>query len=59
MFGESFGLNDRVNGMDILLGLIQAAITVGAIALVIILVAALFPIVFSLGTGIDKRINNQ
>ena len=45
--------------MDILLGLIQAVITVGAIALVIVLVAALFPIVFSLGTVIDKRINNQ
>ena len=45
--------------MDIVLGLIQAVITVGAIALVIMLVAALFPIVFSLGTIIDRRINNQ
>lgn len=45
--------------MDFVIGLIQAVITVGAIALVIVLVALLFPVIFSLGTMIDKRVNNQ
>lgn len=45
--------------MDFILGLIQAAITVGAIAFIIVLVAALFMIVFSLGSMLDKRVNNQ
>jgi hypothetical protein len=45
--------------MDFLLGLLQAAITVGVIALIVVLVAGLFMIVFSLGTMMDKRINNQ
>lgn len=45
--------------MDLLIGLLQAVITVGAIALIIMLVAGLFVTVFSLGTMIDKRVNNQ
>lgn len=45
--------------MDLLVGLIEAAITVGAIALIMILVAGLFLIVVSLGTMMDKRVNNQ
>lgn len=45
--------------MDFLIGLIQAAITFGAIAIVILLVAALFPIVFSLGTMFDKHTSNE
>lgn len=45
--------------MDFLIGLVQAAFTVGAIALIILLVAGLFMIVFSLGAMMDKRINNQ
>lgn len=45
--------------MDFIVGLIEAAITLGAIALILVLVAGLFMIVFSLGTMMDKRINNQ
>jgi hypothetical protein len=53
------GLNDRGNDMDILLGLLQAAITFGAIALVILILAGLLMLVFSLGASFDRRINNQ
>lgn len=45
--------------MDVIVGLIQAAITVGALALILMLVAALFMIVFSLASMMDKRVNNQ
>lgn len=45
--------------MDLLVGLIEAAVTVGAIALIMILVAFLFPLVVSLATMMDKRVNNQ
>lgn len=45
--------------MDLIIGLIQAAVTVGAIALILVLVAGLFMIVFSLATMMDKRVNNQ
>lgn len=45
--------------MDFLLGLIGAAITVGALILILLVVAAMFMIVFSLGTMMDKRVNNQ
>ena len=41
--------------MDFVVGLIQSAITLGAIALILVLVAGLFMIVFSLGTMLDKR----
>lgn len=45
--------------MGLVVGLIQAVITLGAIALILLLIAVLFMIVFSLGTMFDKRINNQ
>lgn len=45
--------------MDFLIGLVQAAFTFGAVAIIILLVAALFPIVFSLGTMFDKRTSNE
>lgn len=45
--------------MDFFIGLIQAAITLGAIALIMLLVAGLFMIVFSLGALMDKRISDQ
>lgn len=45
--------------MDFLLGLVEAAITVGAIVAVFLIVAALLPLVFSLGTMFDKRTSNE
>ncbi len=45
--------------MDLILGLVQAVITLGAIALIIVAVAGLFILVASLGTMMDKRVNNQ
>lgn len=45
--------------MGLVVGLIQAVITLGAIALILLLIAVLFMIVFSLGTMFDKRISNQ
>lgn len=45
--------------MDFVVGLVQAALTLGAIALILVLIAGLFMIVFSLGAMMDKRINNQ
>lgn len=45
--------------MDLIIGLIEAAITVGAIALIMILVAGLFMLVTSLASMMDKRVNNQ
>lgn len=45
--------------MDFILGLVQAVLTVAAIGGLILVVAALFPIVLGLGTAIDRRVNNQ
>lgn len=45
--------------MGFVVGLIEAAITLGAIALILVLIAVLFMIVFSLGTMFDKRISGQ
>lgn len=45
--------------MDLIIGLVQAGLTVVAIAGLLLLVAALFPIIIGLGTSIDRRINNQ
>lgn len=42
--------------MDILIGLIKAALTLGVIVAIILALAALFMIVFSIATGIDRRI---
>jgi hypothetical protein len=44
--------------MEILKGILQAAITVVAIGGVMVLVAGLFMIVFGIATGLDDRINN-
>lgn len=43
--------------MDLVMSLVQAILTFGAIAAIIILVAVLFIVVFMLGTGLDKRLN--
>jgi fucose permease len=45
--------------MDIVTGVIGAILTLVVVGLVIALVAYMFPIIFSLGTIIDKRIHNQ
>lgn len=45
--------------MDIVTGIISAIITLVAIGLAVALVTYMFPIIFSLGTIIDKKINNQ
>lgn len=47
------------SGMDIVTGIIGAVLTLAAIGLVIALVTYMFPIVFSLGAIIDKRIHDQ
>lgn len=56
---EVVSLDERGNGMDFLLGLLKAALTFGAVAVVILVLAGLFILVFSLGTSIDRRVNNQ
>ena len=45
--------------MDIVTGIIGAIFTLVAVGLVIALVAYMFPIIFSLGTIIDRRIHDQ
>lgn len=45
--------------MDIVVGIISAVLTLVAIGLVVALVAYMFPIIFSIGTIIDRKINNQ
>lgn len=45
--------------MEIVTGIIGAILTLAAIGLAVALVAYMFPIIFSLGTLIDKRINNE
>ncbi len=42
--------------MDVVLWLLKSALTLGAIVLVIGALAALFMIVFSIATGIDRRL---
>ncbi len=44
--------------MDLLMGLLQAVITLVALGVIIALSAALFMIVFQIAAGIDERINN-
>jgi hypothetical protein len=41
--------------VDLIVGILRALVMLGFVALVIGLVAALFMIVFSIGTGIDRR----
>jgi hypothetical protein len=45
--------------MDIVTGIIGAILTLFAIGVVVGLVTYMFPIIFSLGTIIDKRIHDQ
>lgn len=44
--------------MDLIVGIVRALVMFGFVALIIGLVAALFMIVFSIGTGIDRRIQH-
>lgn len=43
--------------MDIVMELVKAALTVGVVAVVIGLIAYLFPLVFSIGTAMDRRMH--
>ncbi len=45
--------------MDILVELIKAAVTIGVIALIALVMAGLFIIVLSLATGIDSSIQPE
>lgn len=45
--------------MELLGGLIEALLTIGVIALVALLMAALFIIVLSIATGIDRNIQPE
>lgn len=45
--------------MGFITGLLEAVITLGAIALIVLLIAVLIMIVFSLGPMMDKRIGGQ
>ncbi len=44
--------------MDLLIGLLRAALMLGFVVAVIIALAGLFMIVFGIATGIDRRIQN-
>lgn len=43
--------------MDLVMSLVRAVLTFGVIAAIIILIAVFFIVVFMLGTGLDKRLN--
>lgn len=45
--------------MDIVTGIIGAILTLVAIGLAVALVTYMFPIIFSLGTIMDKKIHDQ
>lgn len=45
--------------MDIVTGIIGAILTLAVVGVIIALVAFMFPIIFSLGTIIDRRIHDQ
>lgn len=45
--------------MDIVTGIIGFILTLVVVGLVIALAAYMFPIIFSLGNIIDKRVNDQ
>lgn len=42
--------------MDILIGIIRAVLMLGFIGIIIFLLAVLFIVVFGIGTGIDRRV---
>lgn len=44
--------------MEILKGLLEIAVTIGAIMLIMAVMAGLFMIVFGIAAGIDDRINS-
>jgi len=44
--------------VDILMGLLRAALMIGFVVAVIIALAGLFMIVFGIATGIDRRIQD-
>jgi len=43
--------------MDLVMSLVRAVLTLGAVAAIIILIAVFFIVVFMVGTGLDKRLN--
>lgn len=42
--------------MDIVVGIVRAVLMLGFIGIVIFLLALLFIVVFGIGTGIDRRV---
>lgn len=42
--------------MDIIIGIIRAVLMLGFIGIIIFLLAVLFIVVFGIGTGIDRRV---
>ncbi len=52
-------VRDRELSMDIVVGIISAILTLVAIGLVVALATYMFPIIFSIGTLLDKKIHNQ
>lgn len=52
-------VRDRELIMDIVIGILSAILTLVAIGLVVALATYMFPIIFSIGTLLDKRIHNQ
>jgi hypothetical protein len=59
MTGGSRDASERRHLMDILVELIKAVATLGVMALIALLMAALFIIVLSLATGIDRNIQPE
>jgi len=43
--------------MDLVMSFVRAGLTLGAMAAIIIAIAVLFTVVFTLATGMDKRVN--
>lgn len=52
-------VRDRELSMDIVIGIVSAILTLVAIGLVVALATYMFPIIFSIGTLLDKKIHNQ
>lgn len=53
------GSSEGISGMDIVIGIVGAILTLIVVGAVIALAAYMFPIIFSLGTIIDRRIHDQ
>lgn len=43
--------------MDLIMSLIRVGLTLGAIALILMGIAVFFTVIFTLGSSIDKRVN--